>query len=244
MPNISTDQSRKLTWYVRRGHGKSIFINCTSGGYAYDISGKSFTVPVKRFGSNQTLFTLTEGAGITNGGATGIIELTPTNAQVDLPPAKYFWSLLTDDPDIWLNGDFVILDSLWDANETDEANLQISVGDNTVSLSVNISGSIVLDTGTYSTELRFDSDKEIYQDVTGTSPTFTLAASGNLNGTAILLRLNKPTAVNFPVNFEASSGSVAVDATKLNVFALIYFSNWNGSGAARVIYSNQTFTAI
>lgn len=99
-----------------------------------------------------------------------------------------------------------------------------------------------LKTGTYSTELTFDTDKDIYQDVT--SPTFTLAASGNINGVGIILRLNTPTSVNFPANFEAHANSATLDATKLNVYTLVYFSNWNGSGTARVIYMNSLFTAI
>ena len=94
----------------------------------------------------------------------------------------------------------------------------------------------------YSTELQFDTDKDIYQDVT--SPTFTLAASGNINGVGIILRLNTPTSVNFPANFEAHANSATLDATKLNVYTLVYFSNWNGSGTARVIYMNNLFTAI
>lgn len=99
-----------------------------------------------------------------------------------------------------------------------------------------------LKTGTYSTELTFDTDKEIYQDVT--TPTFTLSASGNINGMVIILRLNTPTSVTFPANFEAHANSATLDATKLNVYMLVYFSNWNGSGTARVIYTNSLFTAI
>lgn len=98
--------------------------------------------------------------------------------------------------------------------------------------------------GTYSTEFTFDQDKEIYKDATGLSPVFTLASSGHVNGVGIILRLNKPTAVTFPANFEASSGSASLDATKLNYYLLVYHSNWNGSGTARVIYTNITFTAI
>lgn len=96
--------------------------------------------------------------------------------------------------------------------------------------------------GTYSTELLFDTDKDIYQDV-GTV-TFTLASSGNINGKGIILRLNTPTAVTFPVNFEASPNSATLDNSKLNVYFLVYFSNWNGTGTARVIYNNILFTAI
>lgn len=101
---------------------------------------------------------------------------------------------------------------------------------------------LVLSTGSYSTELTFDVDKDIYQDVT--TPTFTLAASGNVNGVGIILRLNTPTSVTFPANFEASGNSATLDATKLNVFMLVFFTNWDGLGTDKVIYTNNLFTAI
>lgn len=94
----------------------------------------------------------------------------------------------------------------------------------------------------YSTELTFDTDKEIYQDVS--TPTFTLSSTGNINGVGIMLRLNTPTSVSFPVNFEAHPNSATLDNTKLNVYTLIYFSNWDGAGNSRVIYNNTLFTAI
>lgn len=99
-----------------------------------------------------------------------------------------------------------------------------------------------LDIGTYSTELTFDKDKEIYQDVS--TPVFTLASIGNINGKGIILRLNTPTSVDFPINFEAHPNSAILDATKLNVYNLTYFSNWDGAGTPRVIYHNSLFTAI
>jgi len=96
--------------------------------------------------------------------------------------------------------------------------------------------------GAYSTELTFDEDKDIYQDVT--TPTFTLAASGHINGKGIFLRLNTPTSVTFPVGFEESSTSEALDPTKLNVYLLMFFSNWDGAGSDKVIYTNRLFTAV
>ncbi len=96
--------------------------------------------------------------------------------------------------------------------------------------------------GTYSTELTFDEDKDIYQDVS--TPSFTLASSGNINGMGIILRLNTPTSVAFSSDFEAHQSSAAVDPTKLNMFTLVFFSNWDGSGSDKVIYMNHLLTAI
>lgn len=107
-------------------------------------------------------------------------------------------------------------------------------------LNVNVPG---FDNGTYTTDLSFYQDLDIYKDATGLSITFTLGGN-NVNGAGIVLRLNKPTAVTFPLNFEADANSATLDATKLNVYTLIYFSNWNGTGTARVIYMNHLFTAV
>lgn len=96
---------------------------------------------------------------------------------------------------------------------------------------------------TYDTELNFNEDQYIYKDATGLSPTFTLG-SNNANGIGIILSLNKPTAVTFPADFEADANSATLDATKLNVYTLVYFSSWDGAGTAHVIYSNSLYTAI
>lgn len=99
-------------------------------------------------------------------------------------------------------------------------------------------------TAEHSTTLTFNKDKEIYFDATGQSPVYTLSGSGNLNGVGIILRLNKPTAVTFPANFEAHPNSATLDATKLNVYTLVFFTDWDGLGTDRVIYTNSLFTAI
>lgn len=99
-----------------------------------------------------------------------------------------------------------------------------------------------LPNGTYSTTLTFETDKDIYKDATGLSITFALG-TGNINGKGIILRLNKPTAVTFPGTFEADSGSATLDATKLNVYFCMFFTNWNGSGLDHVIYKNSIYTA-
>jgi len=110
-------------------------------------------------------------------------------------------------------------------------------------INANFTELYVLPIAAYGTVLTFDVDKDIYKDATGLSITFTLG-SGNNNGVGIIMRLNKPTAVSLPGSFEATSSSVAVDATKLNVFTFVYFSNWNGTGTPHVIYSNTLFASL
>ena len=97
--------------------------------------------------------------------------------------------------------------------------------------------------GGFTTELNFDSDQDIYHDSTGQSIVFTLGVR-NINGIGIILRLNKPTAVTFPGTFEADPSSSVLDSTKLNVYFILFFTNWNGSGLDHVIYKNTLFTAL
>jgi len=239
---------------------------------AHDITDLDFKLIVKKqSGSPTNLFALTIGSGLTVQGASSnelLIEVSEDNATQK--PCTAFYQLFSiDENKTWLDGPFFFHDGEFDGvEETDE----ILIGDDgeivieissdhatvTAATQAEVNAETVTDeyvspatlaakalkTGTYSTELTFDTDKDIYQDLTGLSPTFTLAASGNINGKGIFLRLNKPTAVTFPVDgtFEELTGD-AFDATKQNVYFLMFFSNWNGAGLDHVVWIRKTCTA-
>jgi len=100
-----------------------------------------------------------------------------------------------------------------------------------------------LKTKGFSTVLTFEQDSQIVADLTGLSPTITLDPTNAVDGTIIILRAKTPTAVTFSgVNVESDSGSAAVDPTKMNVFVLIYFRDWDGNGTQKVIYTNKLYT--
>lgn len=99
----------------------------------------------------------------------------------------------------------------------------------------------LVQTQVYNPVLSFDQDKEIYHN--GGSIAITLG-NNNVNGVGILLRLNKPSSVSFPINFEASQNSAPIDSTKLNAILCIYYSNWDGAGMAHIIYSNNVFNGL
>lgn len=120
---------------------------------------------------------------------------------------------------------------------------KVKVNSNSSGLIINNGANEFLNTANYTNELIFDVDKDIYHNATGQSLTFTLG-TGNKNGVGIFLRLNKPISVTFPTSFEADTGTIALDATKLNVFLLIFFTDWNGTGSDHVIYKNSTFNAL
>jgi hypothetical protein len=257
-----TGVSRVLSFFYVDDDGVRIARNITSLNFELRVRKKDFLTE---------LFTLSIGDGLTVGGASSnelTIDLSNTNATQK--PVEHFYQLFSVAEDkTWLDGPFFFHAGEFDGvEETDEiligengeVVIEISSGGgNSISASsqaqVNAETSAdtyvspatlaakALPDGTYSTVLTFDTDKDIYHDATGASITFTLG-TGNINGKGIFLRLNKPTAVTFPGTFEASSSSATLDATKLNVYLLIFFTNWNGSGLDHVVYTNQTFTAL
>lgn len=87
----------------------------------------------------------------------------------------------------------------------------------------------------FDTVLTFDHDKD-YATVQGGTRTFTLAASGHLNGVGIVARINDPTAVNFPAAFEAVNGSDSIVTTDMNIIIFRYFTNYDGAGTDKVLY--------
>lgn len=93
----------------------------------------------------------------------------------------------------------------------------------------------------FDTVLTFDYDKDL-ATVTGGTRTFTLAASGHLNGVGIVARINDPTAVNFPAAFEAVNGSDSIVTTDMNIIIFRYFVDYDGAGTDKVLYliKNQT----
>ena len=197
-------------------------------------------------GSRVKILSLTLGSGISFPiYETNQIQVAISATNATIREGEYYWELRRTDLNIPIaNGNAIFSYDAPNGN-IEESALEFTYSAQTVTLDVtNLAGVTALEQETYSTTLLFDGDKEIFKDATGLSPTFTLASSGNVNGMGIILRLNKPTAVTFPGNFEADANSATLDATKMNVYTLIYFSNWDGSGTARVIYSNHLFTAV
>lgn len=239
---ISADPSRELTLYFRINRDGNITFNFES----LDLSTYSIVVNFKtRKDDSANYLQLTSSSGLTIGTNTVALAMSKANAAT-FREQTYFWEMVrtkSGGEKDWLTGDAVFHYGKFDGLENQTETLTIYENGSTVSVTVTDSSPAILSSGTYSTTLAFNQDKDIYHDATGASITFTLG-TGNVNGVGIFLRLNKPTAVTFPANFEASSGSTSLDSTKLNCYSLIYFSNWNGSGTARVIYSNSTFTSL
>lgn len=91
--------------------------------------------------------------------------------------------------------------------------------------------------------LLFDYDKEMEFNQGGTL-SFTLAAGDHVNNAGKILKLNEPTSVAFSADFIALPNSQAFDVSKMNITTLVYFSDYDGVGTAKVLYNNIQLTAI
>ncbi|HYG02099.1 MAG TPA: hypothetical protein VD927_06605 [Chryseosolibacter sp.] len=100
-----------------------------------------------------------------------------------------------------------------------------------------------IDVESFATELTFDEDKDLATQSGGTT-TFTLAASGHVNGVGIVARINEPVAVNFPAGFEALNGSDSISTTDMNIIVFRYFENYDGAGNGKVLYTIKNQTAV
>lgn len=242
--SATLDPSKLLYLYFRKNRaGTKKFIFLDDDGNPFDISSIAFQLFVTTNpGSRAKIINLSIGSGLTVGGASNNeLTATVTSDDTNLNEGTCFWELYRSDTEkTWLNGKAVFHVGEFDGVE-DTNSVTISDGVDTVTITVADSVNAPLVNATYSTELTFDFDKTMYQDVT--TPVFTLGTE-NINGVGIILKLNTPTSVTFPANFTAHPNSATLDATKLNVYTLVYFSNWDGAGTTKVVYTNSLFTAI
>lgn len=245
MKQATFDPSRDLTLYFRCNRAGSkdfVFVRSNESAYSFIYTDDIELNIYKNQGDKKKLISLTYISGLTLNA--NRLTASITAALSNINEGEYYWELYrTDLEKTWLCGDAIFHNGKFDGVTNDSETITVNEDGEDILITVSDSQSAIIVTESYSTELTFNQDKEIYKDATGLSPVFTLGTT-NYNGIGIILRLNTPTSVTFPVNFEAHANSAAVDPTKLNYFILLYHSNWNGTGTPRVIYTNSLFTAI
>ncbi len=87
----------------------------------------------------------------------------------------------------------------------------------------------------FSTSLLFDADDETFQ--TGGTHSFTLQATGNINGVGKIVKLNTPVSSSFSSDFVLMEGSnPTTSATKLNIIVMLFQDSYDGAGTNKVLY--------
>lgn len=91
---INTYLSVQQPWIAGLGFNNSFTLTLTDGGDAFDTSAYTFTVNIRRIGSDTNLLQLTQGSGITNGGSNGIVTIQLTSAQTTtLGAGSYYYAI-------------------------------------------------------------------------------------------------------------------------------------------------------
>lgn len=165
--------------------------------------------------------------------------------NTSIEEGQYYYELRRTDIALPLINGFAYFSFDAPQGTIDDTTLELTVLQQTITLAIsNISvqdGSIPL--VAFNTELTFNQDKDL-ATVSGGTRTFTVASTGNLNGVAIVARINEPDAVNFPAGSEAVDGSDTPSTTHMNIIIFRYFENYDGAGNGKVLHLTKNQTAI
>jgi hypothetical protein len=139
MTVVSADQSKNIQLIFRKGEGRAITFNFLEDSAAYDISTFEFLFQVLDI-DGSAILELTEGAGITNGGVTGVLTVDPSDDNVDIDCMAYWWKLKTTSPrlETWFNGLFTVNDAPLDTTGFDNVSVELDLGDIVVDVSLLI----------------------------------------------------------------------------------------------------------
>jgi hypothetical protein len=94
--NIVSHTGKNRDWICYKNGANRMTLTFTENSVAKDMSAYTFVVNIRKWGSSTNELQLTQGGGITNGGATGIvtIDLTKTQASTTLPGDSYFYEVV------------------------------------------------------------------------------------------------------------------------------------------------------
>jgi hypothetical protein len=150
---IITDLSILQEWIGRRGFNNPFTVTFTLSAAAFNISTYTFTLNIRRFGATTNLLQLTQGSGITNGGASGILSIQLTAAQsTTIGDGSYFYELVYTVgglPYGLIHGTFNNLSGINVENENNSISAPINLAGTDVNLAITLASGT--DTRTIST---------------------------------------------------------------------------------------------
>lgn len=146
MTQIVTHLGQNLNWTAYKNGHNQFTLTFTESGSAFDLSDYTFVVNIRRTAGYPTnKLQLTEGSGITNGGATGIltIDLTEAQASTTLPGDHFFYEIVytfesKDYP--LVQGQLTLAEGSNPASSNTSASVSVSMSGSAVSVTVTKTG--------------------------------------------------------------------------------------------------------
>lgn len=143
MADIVTDISVNQNWNARKGANNPVTFTFTQNASAFNISTYTFSVQLRKFGSETNLLNLTQGSGITNNGAAGTLNVVFSSANLtNLLANDYYWQMTVVHPDtfsyLWFQGTFKLFSETYTGDLTTSVNEEIDVNGTTINVSITL----------------------------------------------------------------------------------------------------------
>lgn len=236
---INTDLSVLKEWIGRNGFNNPFTVTFTLSSSAYNISTYTFILNIRRFGATTNLLQLTQGSGLTNGGASGILSVQLTAAQTTtLGDGSYFYELtyMVDAlPYGLLHGTFNNLSGNNAENQNNSVTVDVALAGTNVNMEISLVGS-TLDTRTSSatSAATLTPNVSLYDFYVRTAQAEALTIANPIgtpvNGNAFVIRIKDngtARAITFGNKYRAIGSALPTTTTisKVLYFAVVYDSN-------------------
>jgi hypothetical protein len=144
MATINTDLSSQYQWLIRQGAHNTFTVTFTNSAVAFDISSYVFTLSIRPIGSSTNSLQLTQGAGITNSGATGILTIDITSTQSTALSGSYFYEITyvkSTKTFGLIHGTADVIKTYNSASATSSLSLSVSLAGTNISAAITLAGS-------------------------------------------------------------------------------------------------------
>jgi hypothetical protein len=144
MSEIVTDLSVSKNWIARKGFNNQFTLTFLLSEVVFPITNYTFTLYIRKPGGTTNLVTLTQGSGLTNGGASGILTVLLSAANTaTIDAGGYYFEIdysLSGTSSPLMHGTFNLLDQLSDFTTSQDQTVEVVMEGTNVDISISLIG--------------------------------------------------------------------------------------------------------